>query len=70
MLIRSTYSFYAKNILRLRKQKSLANAPNLAEFGSFIHKIIEQYTKTYNHNLRVHDALSYLLDISSNIFGR
>ncbi|WP_316354460.1 PD-(D/E)XK nuclease family protein [Candidatus Trichorickettsia mobilis] len=69
ILIRSPYSFYAKKILRLRKQESLANGPNLAEFGSFIHKIIEQYTKTYNHSLRTQDALSYILDISANILA-
>ena len=69
ILIRSPYSFYAKKILRLRKQESLANGPNLAEFGSFIHKIIEQYTKAYNNSLRAQDALSYILDISSNILA-
>lgn len=47
MLIRSPYSFYAKKILRLKKQDSIAQSPKLSEFGSFIHNVIEHYTKNY-----------------------
>lgn len=47
-LVRSPYNFYAKKILGLRPINKIDERPNLAEFGSYIHAVIEEYTKYYN----------------------
>lgn len=65
MLIRSPYSFYAKKILRLKKQDSIAEAPKLSEFGSFIHNVIEHYTKNYQSS--VEDKVNALLGICNQM---
>jgi ATP-dependent helicase/nuclease subunit B len=64
-LVRGPYGFYAKKILKLRKYDSIAVEPKASEFGSFVHKIIEQYTRNYNHIANC--KLEYILSISDNI---
>jgi ATP-dependent helicase/nuclease subunit B len=48
MLIRNPYGFYAKKILKLKKLDDIAQKPKLSEFGNFMHKIFDEYTKSYN----------------------
>ena len=67
MLIRSPYSFYAKKILGLRKQDSIATEPKLSEFGSFAHKIIEHYTNDYQSF--THNKVEGLLGICDQVLG-
>lgn len=50
MLIRSPYSFYAKKILKLKKQESIATPPTSAMFGSFVHKVFDIYSKNTNND--------------------
>lgn len=66
-LIRCPYSFYSKKILNLRKVESFATAPKLSEFGSFVHKFIEQYTKAYN-NIES-DKLAYIRSIGKALLN-
>jgi ATP-dependent helicase/nuclease subunit B len=60
-LIRNPYSFYAKKILRLKKHIGIAAAPMLSEFGSFLHSIIEKYTKTYSSDTK--DRSDYFINL-------
>jgi ATP-dependent helicase/nuclease subunit B len=64
-LVRGPYSFYAKKILKLKKYDSIGVDPKPSEFGSFVHNVIEQYTKTYNTIMS--DKLEYIVGISANI---
>ncbi|XVN42800.1 MAG: PD-(D/E)XK nuclease family protein [Candidatus Rickettsia vulgarisii] len=65
MLIRNPYSFYAKNILNLRFKDMIGEDPKISDFGIFIHRILEQYTKNYNQLEQ--DKVQVILDISNNI---
>lgn len=47
-LINDPYSFYAEKILKLKKLESLEKELTLADFGSIIHSIIDDYTKNYS----------------------
>ena len=66
MLIRNPYGFYVKYILHLRKLPSLIPDNNFAEFGSFIHKIFEEYTKLYNE--KDHNRYERIITISKSVF--
>lgn len=59
-LIRSPYSFYAKKILNLRKKDMIWEEPKISDFGNFIHKVLEKYSKDY-------DRQSYDQYVDSNI---
>ncbi|MFK8040207.1 MAG: PD-(D/E)XK nuclease family protein [Rickettsiaceae bacterium] len=48
LLVRNPYGFYAKKILRLNKTNVVRLEPELADFGNFIHKVIEDYSISYN----------------------
>lgn len=50
LLIRNPYSFYAKKILNLKPLSPIADKPKISEFGSFVHEIIEQYSRNYYKN--------------------
>lgn len=63
-LVRSPYSFYAKKILNLRSRNKVGEEPKISEFGSFVHKIFEQYSKNYNKSIV--DKVQLMLDISEN----
>lgn len=65
ILIRNPYSFYAKKILKLRKQDNIAALPKISEFGSFIHKTIEQYSKSYDK--RLDNKFQHLINIGKDI---
>ncbi len=47
LLIKNPYAFYAKNILKLKKLYRFKSSPDLADFGIFIHYILDQYSKSY-----------------------
>lgn len=47
-LIRSPYGFYAKKILGLRKKDNIWEEPKISDFGNFIHKVLEKYSKNYD----------------------
>lgn len=44
-LISDPYSIYAKRILRLRQLQEIDFEPGYAEFGSFVHKALEEFIK-------------------------
>ena len=63
-LVRSPYSFYARKILNLRSRNKVGEEPKISEFGSFVHKIFEQYSKNYNKSIV--DKVQLMLYISEN----
>ncbi len=44
-LISDPYSIYAKRILRLKELRKIDFEPSYAEFGSFVHKALEEFVK-------------------------
>ncbi|MFY9590175.1 palindromic element RPE3 domain-containing protein [Rickettsia endosymbiont of Halotydeus destructor] len=68
-LIRSPYSFYAKKILNLRKKDMIWEEPKIADFGNFIHKVLEKYSKNYaqygDHDIK--EKQQNLINIGNNI---
>jgi ATP-dependent helicase/nuclease subunit B len=48
LLLNDPYSFYAEKILKLKKLERLEKDLTLADFGSIIHSIIDDYTKNYS----------------------
>lgn len=44
-LLSDPYSIYAKRILRLKELQKIDYEPNYAEFGSFVHKALEEFIK-------------------------
>ncbi len=64
-LIRAPYNFYLKKILKLRKIEEITEYPNLAEFGNFFHKVIEDYTKQYKFFSK--DKKQQIIDIADSI---
>ncbi len=60
ILIRNPYSFYAKKILNLRKKDMIWEEPKISDFGNFIHKVLEKYSKNY-------DPQNYDQYVDSNI---
>ena len=44
-LISDPYSIYAKRILRLKELQKIDFEPSYAEFGSFVHKALEEFVK-------------------------
>ncbi|UCM86122.1 MAG: PD-(D/E)XK nuclease family protein [Rickettsia endosymbiont of Culicoides impunctatus] len=65
MLIRNPYSFYAKKILNVRSRDRVGQEPKISEFGSFVHKVLEQYSKNYNK--LENNKIGLILDISNNL---
>ncbi len=47
LLMQSPYTFYVKNILKLKRLDRFKSSPNLADFGIFIHHVLDQYTRGY-----------------------
>lgn len=66
-LVRSPYSFYARKILNLKSRSKVGEEPKMSEFGSFVHKIFEQYSRNYNKSIV--DKVQLMLDISENILS-
>jgi len=67
MLVRNPYSFYAKKVLNLRSKDIVGCEPKISEFGSFVHKVLEQYTKYYNEF--EHNKIMAILAISNDILN-
>ncbi|MCC8398221.1 MAG: PD-(D/E)XK nuclease family protein [Rickettsia endosymbiont of Labidopullus appendiculatus] len=65
MLVRNPYSFYAKKILNVRNRDQIGQEPKISEFGSFVHKVLEQYSKNYNK--LENNKVGLILDISNNL---
>ncbi|MDD9334554.1 MAG: PD-(D/E)XK nuclease family protein [Rickettsiaceae bacterium] len=65
MLVRNPYSFYAKKILNLRSKDMIGQEPKISEFGSFVHKVLEQYSKNYDK--LENNKVGLILEISNNI---
>ena len=69
-LIRNPYSFYAKKILGLRKKDNIWTEPKISDFGNFIHKVLEEYSKNYDKqyiNLNLLDKQNALINIGNHI---
>jgi ATP-dependent helicase/nuclease subunit B len=47
LLLHNPYTFYAKHILKLKHLDRFKDKPNLADFGIFMHCVLDQYTKSY-----------------------
>ncbi|BFD46212.1 MAG: hypothetical protein DMENIID0002_08580 [Rickettsia endosymbiont of Sergentomyia squamirostris] len=65
MLVRNPYSFYAKKILNLRSKDMIGQESKISEFGSFVHKVLEQYSKNYDK--LENNKVGLILEISNNI---
>ncbi|ADE29929.1 PD-(D/E)XK nuclease family protein [Rickettsia prowazekii] len=69
-LIRNPYGFYAKKILGLHKKDNIWEEPKISDFGNFIHKVLEKYSKNYDKQyvyLNLHDKQAALINIGNNI---
>ncbi|MCZ6901277.1 MAG: palindromic element RPE1 domain-containing protein [Rickettsia endosymbiont of Ixodes persulcatus] len=69
-LIRNPYGFYAKKILGLRKKDNIWEEPKISDFGNFIHKVLEEYSKNYDTqyiNLNLLDKQNALINIGDHI---
>ncbi|AAY61475.1 RPE2 domain protein [Rickettsia felis str. Pedreira] len=69
-LIRNPYGFYAKKILGLRKKDNIWEEPKISDFGNFIHKVLEEYSKNYDKqfiNLNLLDKQNALINIGNHI---
>jgi len=70
LLIRNPYSFYVKKILNLGDKEKIGMEPKNSEFGNYIHKIFDLYTKNYVANQdkdKIQCLLKYGADILQNI---
>ncbi|HJD67477.1 MAG TPA: PD-(D/E)XK nuclease family protein [Rickettsia endosymbiont of Bembidion lapponicum] len=65
-LIRNPYGFYAKKILKLRTQDKIWEEPKISDFGNFIHKVLEEYSKNYDQQNMLNKQQA-LLNIGNNI---
>ncbi|WP_341791290.1 RecB family exonuclease [Rickettsia endosymbiont of Gonocerus acuteangulatus] len=65
-LIRNPYGFYAKKILKLWTQDKIWEEPKISDFGNFIHKVLEEYSKNYDQQNML-DKQQALLNIGNNI---
>ncbi len=69
-LIRNPYGFYAKKILELRKKDNIWEEPKISDFGNFIHKVLEEYSKNYDKqyiDLNLLDKQVALINIGNHI---
>ncbi|ABV74890.1 hypothetical protein A1C_03000 [Rickettsia akari str. Hartford] len=69
-LIRNPYGFYAKKILGLRPKDNIWEEPKISDFGNFIHKVLEEYSKNYDKqyvNLNLLDKQAALINIGNHI---
>ncbi len=69
LLVRNPYGFYAARIVKLAKFKYLHNFDSNAEFGSFLHKVIELYTKNFIQDSYV-NLRNKFLQISQTLLSR
>ncbi|AAU03868.1 PD-(D/E)XK nuclease family protein [Rickettsia typhi] len=69
-LIRNPYGFYAKKILGLYKKDNIWEEPKISDFGNFIHKVLEKYSKNYDKQyvcLNLLDKQAALINIGNHI---
>lgn len=64
-LIRNPYGFYARKILKLKQQLNVSSPLSSAEFGSFIHKVIEIYSQNYSKQTGKKE--DYFCDIAKDL---
>ncbi len=64
-LVTDPYYIYATKILNLKKLDDIDRLPTHADFGNFIHKIIDIFNKNYQH-LNHKDALKMLMKHARN----
>ena len=50
-LLRDPYTIYAEKILRLRKLEDIDRELNAADFGNFVHKALEEFSRNYDGKL-------------------
>ena len=65
--LKDPYYIYAKRVLKLKKLTAIANQPSFAEFGNFVHQVLEDFIKDYK-NIRVQDRLKALLNYGKKSF--
>ena len=68
-LIRDPYVVYAEKILGLRVLKPLSTDIVFSDFGNFLHKILDQFNKTYTGSYNTNAEL-YLIDLGKKYFGQ
>ncbi len=68
MLIKNPYSFYAKNILRLKPLILNHDKHKQAEFGILIHSIIHKYNESYN-TITQDDPINHFLQIGKKLLS-
>jgi ATP-dependent helicase/nuclease subunit B len=61
LLMKNPYTFYAKNVLKLKKLDRFKTSPNSADFGIFIHYVLDQYTKNYSCGSLQEKVLNFVL---------
>lgn len=67
LLIRNPYAFYAKKILNLKNLGSISSPAKISEFGSFVHRVIEGYTKIYSND---NEKLESFINVAQNILDK
>jgi ATP-dependent helicase/nuclease subunit B len=67
LLMRCPYAFYAKKILNLRKIFDIGAEPSTSDFGQFIHKIFEIYSKNYHKYNDIITQIKFMTNISDKL---
>jgi ATP-dependent helicase/nuclease subunit B len=63
--LRNPYFIYAKRILQLKPLKNIEQTASFAEFGNFVHKVLENFVKNYSQI-----AAEKRLEILINDYGK
>ncbi|MCE3254521.1 MAG: helicase [Rickettsiaceae bacterium] len=66
--LRNPYYIYAKRILNLRPLKKIEQEASFAEFGNFVHKILENFVRDYQ-KIETSKRAATLLEDSKKNFG-
>lgn len=66
--LRDPYYLYAKRILRLKPLKSIEQEPSFAEFGNFVHRVLENFIKDYQKIAPEQRLEKLVNDYGKNIF--
>ncbi|HCR85214.1 MAG TPA: hypothetical protein DIV86_00895 [Alphaproteobacteria bacterium] len=65
--LENPYDFYAKNILKLRKLDRLEKQPEPADYGNYVHQVIEDFTNFHKFDLEK-ITISVFSDIAVTLF--
>ncbi|PIR38135.1 MAG: double-strand break repair protein AddB [Alphaproteobacteria bacterium CG11_big_fil_rev_8_21_14_0_20_39_49] len=68
-LMRDPYWIYANKILHLKKLDEIDKEPGGAEFGNFVHDVLEEFIKQYD-SIKPEDRYTYLLELGRNILQK